>query len=766
MNSENGDSLERWLRPLPFGVFLALALFACFPQVLLGFESFFTRDYGVLAYPNIQFHRDCFWRGELPMWNPYSNCGQPFLAQWGTMTLYPGALIYLLLPLPWSLSLFCFAHVWLGGFGMYLLARHWTNNNFAGALAGTTYVFNGIMFASFVWPNYLVTLGWMPFVVLLAERAWREGGRWLVGAALVATLQMLSGAPEVILLTWLIVAALWLCDVLRTPASFFHFLRRMLVVVLLTSGLMAAQLLPFFELLKSSHRDVAFGTAKWQLPLWGWANFLVPLYNAFETPSGQYYQYDQGFLSSVYFGGIAITFTLVALFRWPDARIWILFLLAALGVAVSFGDQTPFFVYARKAIPFSRYPVKFLFIAAFAVPLLAGCGLAAVVRSRLRAGVFTSGFLVFATVLMIAWAAREHRFIDYSSWPDNFRGNFDYSWNKLAPGKHLPDAITNTAWRLCMFVAALTLLLRSLHAKKRSPWLALGSLALLAADVRIHTPNQNPKLPAHLFTRPYWTQQPAPEMLRSRVMITPEAETFLTFASSTNAQRLWERKRQAEWSNLNLLDRVPKVNGSSTLQIREQQRLVEQSLYSLTNQLPAGLLDFLGVAWITSSNASGWSQRASALPLMTAGQQPLFLDDSRTLTQLTNRTFDPRKMVMLPPSVRTALPASNEVAAAVTPIRATTGLLEAEVNASAPTLVVIAQSFYPAWRATVDGVNTPLLRANLAFQAVPIPVGQHHVRLVYADAMFRIGAVISVGSLVLCGLAWWRLRKAQRRNTS
>src|SRR5687767_8141090 len=116
MSSDNGESLERWLRPLPFALLLAAGLFACFPMVLVGAESFFIRDYGVLGYPTIQFQRECFWRGELPLWNPYSNCGQPFLAQWGVMTLYPFSLIYLLLPLPWSLSLFCFAHVWLGGF--------------------------------------------------------------------------------------------------------------------------------------------------------------------------------------------------------------------------------------------------------------------------------------------------------------------------------------------------------------------------------------------------------------------------------------------------------------------------------------------------------------------------------------------------------------------------------------------------------------------------------------------------------------------------
>jgi len=762
MSSNNGESLERWLRPLPFALFLAAALFACFPSVLLGLESFFIRDYGVLGYPTIHFQRESFWRGDLPLWNPYSNCGQPFLAQWGVMALYPFSLIYLLLPLPWSLTLFCFAHVWLGGFGMYLLVRHWTKVNFAAALAGTTYVFSGIMFATFVWPNYLVTLGWMPFVVLLAERAWREGGRWVIGAALVSALQMLSGVPEVILFTWLIIGALWLCDMVRAPVSALPFLRRIVFVVLLTSGLVAAQLLPFFELLHHSHRDAAFATSKWQLPLWGWANLFVPLFNAFEVPQGQFYQYDQGFLSSVYLGNVAVAFALVALVRWPDVRVWILFLFCLVAVFLAFGDQTPVFNVARKVLPFvgmGRYPVKFLFVLAFALPLLAGCGLAAVMQGKRPGTVHFIAVVVLAVMLFIVWAARAGRFTDYSAWPENYRQNVAFSWHKASPGKTLPDAIGNTAWRAGLFLLAIAALSTAARRGKSSPILALAGLALVAIDARTHTPKQNPSLPSALFNARYWPVDLPKQLGRTRVLIAPQDEAFLTPLSSTNVTRIWEFHRRAEWSNLNLLDEVAKVNGSSTLQTREQ-RLLEQALYSMTNRLPAALLDFLGVAY-TSSNAQ-WLRREAALPLVTAGQQPMFTNDSLALATVTNSSFAPTQVVLLPEIARGLVPATNSVAAVVSSVRFTANTVEADVNAPQSTVAVIAQSFYPAWKATVDGEVAPLLRANFAFQAVPVPAGQHRVRLVYSDAKFRAGVIISAASLLLCVLLWWHAGKTRR----
>ena len=77
--------------------------------MLLGGTAFIIRDFGMFSYPVAFFQQQCFWRGELPLWNPFNNCGLPFLAQWNTLTFYPLSLICLLLPLTWSLSFFCLA---------------------------------------------------------------------------------------------------------------------------------------------------------------------------------------------------------------------------------------------------------------------------------------------------------------------------------------------------------------------------------------------------------------------------------------------------------------------------------------------------------------------------------------------------------------------------------------------------------------------------------------------------------------------------------
>jgi uncharacterized membrane protein YfhO len=55
----------------------------------------------------------------------------------------------------------------------------------------------------------------------------------------------------------------------------------------------------------------------------------------------------------------------------------------------------------------------------------------------------------------------------------------------------------------------------------------------------------------------------------------------------------------------------------------------------------------------------------------------------------------------------------------------------------------------------VDEKSVPLLRANLAFQALQVPPGQHHLKLVYRDPNLDIGGVISLLAIMVCGAIWF-----------
>jgi len=307
-----------WFTPKRFAALLGILIAVNFAPVLFGGQSFFLRDFGYFSYPLAHYHRECFWRGELPLWNPNNLCGMPYLAQWNTLILYPPALIYLLLPMPWSLNLFCLLHLFAGGMGMYFLAQHWTGNRFAASAAGLLFVFNGFTLNCLMWPNNIAALGLMPWVMWCAHRGWHEGGRKMLLGALVGAVQMLSGAPEMILLTWMMTGAMFLLDACHPEFSLTRGTVRFTTMLLLIAGLAAAQLLPFFELIKASERTESYDSSYWPIPIWGWANFFVPLFRNFRMAYGSYFQPDHEWVASYYTGVVGLVLALTSI--WKLAR--------------------------------------------------------------------------------------------------------------------------------------------------------------------------------------------------------------------------------------------------------------------------------------------------------------------------------------------------------------------------------------------------------------------------------------------------------------
>lgn len=72
-------------------------------------------------------------------------------------------------------------------------------------------------------------------------------------------------------------------------------------------------------------------------------------------------------------------------------------------------------------------------------------------------------------------------------------------------------------------------------------------------------------------------------------------------------------------------------------------------------------------------------------------------------------------------------------AAEITINRYEPGSIEATVDAAADTWLILSESSFPGWHATIDGVNTEITIANYLFQAVRVPEGRHTVSFIYED---------------------------------
>jgi len=72
-----------------------------------------------------------------------------------------------------------------------------------------------------------------------------------------------------------------------------------------------------------------------------------------------------------------------------------------------------------------------------------------------------------------------------------------------------------------------------------------------------------------------------------------------------------------------------------------------------------------------------------------------------------------------------------------------------EVEAAHAALLVLSDTYFPGWHATVDGTERTVYRTNYAFRGVVVPQGRHTVVFRYEPASFRAGLIIGAGFLCL-----------------
>lgn len=72
------------------------------------------------------------------------------------------------------------------------------------------------------------------------------------------------------------------------------------------------------------------------------------------------------------------------------------------------------------------------------------------------------------------------------------------------------------------------------------------------------------------------------------------------------------------------------------------------------------------------------------------------------------------------------------------------------VESSSPGWLMLADVWYPGWRAKIDGEQAPIHKADYLFRAVQVPAGAREVVFIYQPVGFYLGLGVSL-------LAWTSL---------
>jgi hypothetical protein len=127
-------------------------------------------------------------------------------------------------------------------------------------------------------------------------------------------------------------------------------------------------------------------------------------------------------------------------------------------------------------------------------------------------------------------------------------------------------------------------------------------------------------------------------------------------------------------------------------------------------------------------------------------------DDEATLKEMTRDDFEPLQTLILASGtpLRNGDAQSTDESVRVLDYQPERVILS--VQASAEAYLLLADSWSPGWIARVDGVETPIQRADLIFRAVRVSTGAHQVEFEYKPVSLYVGAAVSVIALVILGV--------------
>jgi hypothetical protein len=179
-------------------------LVSCFGGVLFGGLQFAFRDSTHFYYPLYHRVQEEWAAGRLPLWDQGENGGTPLLGNASAAVLYPGKVIFALVPYAWGTRLYTVAHELLAFWAMVALVRSWGVSPTGATLAGMCYAFGGPVLCGYFNVIYLVGAAWAPLAFRAADRWLRIKRRWAFAElAVVLAMQILGGDPEAAYLSML-----------------------------------------------------------------------------------------------------------------------------------------------------------------------------------------------------------------------------------------------------------------------------------------------------------------------------------------------------------------------------------------------------------------------------------------------------------------------------------------------------------------------------------------------------------------------------------
>jgi hypothetical protein len=780
---------------LPYLVLAALV-------VLFFWDSFFAgkilcmRDMFCDFVPWRQFARSAIGEGALPFWNPYSRCGQPFIACPQSAVFYPLNLPFYVLPAAPALKLSLALHLFIAAASTYALMRHWRMSPAAAMLSAVSFAFGTYILAVMEFLSILATAVWSPLTLLCMSRSierWHEAQSTkplrerlrrlfpdVLVLSLVFSLQYLAGYPQVMLYTLLLT---FLYSVarplsLRSVGTLLASVSAYVAAGILALGLCMPQFLMTHELVNLSirardfdpHLEMASMPARHLLTLVFPFLFGEPGYpDAWWAPS-----IFEFWVGTCYVGIVPLIFLVFSVWwlRTPwknvQSRMHLFLFLFFLGVGtagllMAAGKYTGVYMFFYNHVPVfnqMRWPSKSLQLVACALPVLAGLGYQAVLSRRAEAKTSAwqryraaaTGSLLVIFLLLVGGVFVAQRGKGFFEWLTGgaFRFESGRFQNLFAD------------YRLSILWLGLGLIALMLAFRKRSNLLFSAAVVISITYINLFVVGRR----IHFVTGDDIYDH-VPKAILSLASKAGEDRVHSVYCTSqqdlygSRDRELFKWARLASVGESCLPLRISKTWGGGPL-FHARYLHVFQLLSRLPPEESERLSDLLNIRYVIHGapfekiltgevpRRIKVMERPSCLPRAFVVARWTTIEDWReALSKMIDPSFEPsREAVVESEPASKQLTGETTSAGQVQSIAYGWNRVQLDVEASRPALLVLNDLWYPDWRVTVDGEFKPLLRANVLFRGVRLEPGSHKVVFKYVPRRFRAGVIVTLVTAV------------------
>lgn len=681
-----------------------------------------------LFYPPKTLASDLVKKGELPLWNPYMFGGYPLFASAQFGLLFPTIIFYLIFQTPVAWTLQTMSQPILACFFMYMLLRHLNLDKLPSIFGSISFGFGGFTILWMQWNTQATTALFLPILILLMDKYLiSKNIKWGALFSIFLTFQIIAGYLPVLPFT-LFSLAIWY--IFRSKSKFNL---KIIFFIVLGILLSAVYLLPVVELIQISQRKVeTLGPAAPFTPPENFINLIAPDFFGNDA-TGNFWGRGDHMDATLYVGITTLILALYGIknfFKKTETRFAVCLLCFA--VIISISNPLSNFLYklglwGGPSITMNRVN----FMINFSLSLLAAYGISLINNYNFRLVLKT---VTFITVIGLVWIAKLLIYKENAT-------HINIALRNIL----LPSALT--------FATVLLFYFRKFENLRK--FIVFGFILLLTFDLFRFG------LKFNTFSNP--------SLLYPKTPITNFLEKYPNdrFISEQNIlpANMWV---PFKLSSMQGYDGIYPLNTAKLLAVADSADLnaTPMTRWAVLQNFNSKIMDETNTRFlltIKKDNPYKASEKykkvfedkevailenTQSLPRIYLTKNAIKASNQQTLKLLLDDNFPVKETSITDEfefinSSRETLNADLEYK----PLTNSYVIIKSTSNIDA--YLVVLDSFYPGWKALIDGTQSKIYRTNYNFRGILLPKGNHTVEFIYTPDSLKYGAMISGVSLFL-----------------